>query len=285
MRRNWIFLITTIVLVVGTFLGALALDKTPVLGLDLQGGVSVVLSPQGKYNQDSLDVAIDVIRNRADSFGTLEPEISRSGSDVVIDLPGVKDRAKAVRLVGQTAQLRFRPVLAQLGPEGTTASTTTTTGAPGASTTAPTTTTTLPKSEQDAAAAAAIAPCDTTKIGQLTTIPTTSRADDVANKCIVAKDRSSDNRFLLGPTAMTGKGVSSAKSEFSAGNGWVVLMNLNDRGSKQFNVGRQVLRADAAHRSGRHRARRRRAVEPGVPGRFLQRAGADLRREQRLLAE
>lgn len=236
MRRNWIFLITTIVLVVGTFLGALALDKTPVLGLDLQGGVSVVLSPQGKYNQDSLDVAIDVIRNRVDSFGTLEPEISRSGSDVVIDLPGVKDRAKAVRLVGQTAQLRFRPVLAQLGPEGTTASTTTTTGAPGASTTAPTTTTTLPKSEQDAAAAAAIASCDTTKIGQLTTIPTTSRADDVANKCIVAKDRSSDNRFLLGPTAMTGKGVSSAKSEFSAGNGWVVLMNLNDRGSKQFNA-------------------------------------------------
>src|SRR6516165_4965912 len=152
MRRNWTFLIVTVVLVIGTFLGALALDKSPVLGLDLQGGVSVVLSPQGKYNQDSLDVAIDVIRNRVDSFGTLEPQISRSGSDVVIDLPGVKDRQKAVRLVGQTAQLRFRPVLANLPPEGTTTSTTTTTAAPGATTTAPATTTTLPKNEENAAA-------------------------------------------------------------------------------------------------------------------------------------
>lgn len=233
MRRNWIFLITTIVLVIGTFVGALALDKTPVLGLDLQGGVSVVLSPQGKYTKDSLDVAINVIRNRVDSFGTLEPEISRSGSDVVIDLPGVQDREKAVRLVGQTAQLRFRPVLANLPPAGTSTSTTTT--APG--TTVPgATTTTLPKSEEDAAARAAIASCDTALIGKLTTIPTTTRADDIADKCIVAADRNSKNRYLLGPTAMTGKGVSSAKSEFAAGQGWVVLMNLNDKGSQQFNA-------------------------------------------------
>lgn len=236
MRRNWTFLIVTVVLIVGTFLGALALDKSPVLGLDLQGGVSVVLSPQGKYNSDSLDVAIDIIRSRVDSFGTLEPEITRSGSDVVIDLPGVKDREKAVRLVGKTAQLRFRPVLANLGPEGATPSTTTTTGAPGATTTAPTTTTTLPKAEQDAAANAAIASCDTTQIGQLTSIPTTSRANDRADKCIVATDLNSKNRFLLGPTAMTGKGVSGAKSQFSQGNGYVVLMDLNSLGSTQFNA-------------------------------------------------
>ena len=236
MRRNWIFLITTVVLVLGTFIGTLMLDKTPVLGLDLQGGVSVVLSPQGKFNKDSLDVAINVIRNRVDSFGTLEPEISRSGNDVVIDLPGVKDREKAVRLVGQTAQLRFRPVLANLPPAGTTPSTTTTTGAPGATTTAPTTTTTLPKAEQDAAATAAIQSCNATLISQLKTIPTTSQADDKADKCIVGTDRNSKNRFLLGPTAMTGKGVSSAKSQFAAGKGYVVIMNLNALGSQQFNA-------------------------------------------------
>jgi len=235
-RRNWIFLITTVVLVLGTFIGTLMLDKTPVLGLDLQGGVSVVLSPQGKFNKDSLDVAINVIRNRVDSFGTLEPEISRSGNDVVIDLPGVKDREKAVRLVGQTAQLRFRPVLANLPPAGTTPSTTTTTGAPGATTTAPTTTTTLPKAEQDAAATAAIQSCNATLISQLKTIPTTSQADDKADKCIVGTDRNSKNRFLLGPTAMTGKGVSSAKSQFAAGKGYVVIMNLNALGSQQFNA-------------------------------------------------
>ena len=77
----------------------------------------VVLSPVGKYCQDTLDVAIDIIRNRVDTFGTLEPEITRQGSDIVVDLPGVKDRAKAIALVGKTAELRFRPVIQQLPSE------------------------------------------------------------------------------------------------------------------------------------------------------------------------
>ena len=38
--------------------------------LDLQGGTSVVLSPVGKFKSDTLDVAIDIIRNRVDTFGT-----------------------------------------------------------------------------------------------------------------------------------------------------------------------------------------------------------------------
>ena len=71
----------------------------------------MVLSPVGNYKADALDVAVDVIRNRVDSLGVAEPEISRQGNDIVVDLPGVKDRCKAERLVGQTAELRFRPVL------------------------------------------------------------------------------------------------------------------------------------------------------------------------------
>ena len=101
-------------LVVGTFVYTLASNHEPVLGLDLQGGTSVVLSPVGEFKSDTLDVAIDIIRNRVDTFGTLEPEISRQGSDIVIDLPGVKDRDKAIALVGKTAELRFRPVLSPL---------------------------------------------------------------------------------------------------------------------------------------------------------------------------
>jgi preprotein translocase subunit SecD len=110
-RRNVIFLVVTLVVVIGAFLATLAGNHEPVLGLDLQGGTSVVLSPVGKYRSDTLDVAIDIIRNRVDTFGTLEPEISRQGSDIVIDLPGVKDRDKAIALVGKTAELRFRPVI------------------------------------------------------------------------------------------------------------------------------------------------------------------------------
>ena len=58
------------------------------LGLDLQGGTSVVLSPVGNSRSDTLDVAIDIIRNRVDTFGTLEPEITRQGTTSSSTSPG-----------------------------------------------------------------------------------------------------------------------------------------------------------------------------------------------------
>src|SRR5262245_23854152 len=134
MRRNVIFLVSSVVIVLGALLATLLSGNTPELGLDLRGGVSVVLEPVGNYKPQALDVAVDVIRSRVDSLGVAEPEISRQGSDIVVDLPGVKDRCKAERLVGQTAELRFRPVLvAGLPPERSPTPVTTTT--PGATTT------------------------------------------------------------------------------------------------------------------------------------------------------
>ena len=54
--------------------------NSPVLGLDLQGGVSVVLQPSGDVeNEDTLDQAVDIIRNRIDALGVAEPDITRQG--------------------------------------------------------------------------------------------------------------------------------------------------------------------------------------------------------------
>src|SRR5262249_36676455 len=62
-------------------------------------------------------------------------------------------------------------------------------------------------------------------------------ADDKAGTCIVADARDGKQRFLLGPTALAGKGgVSGAKSEFTTGVGWVVLMDLTDAGATKFNA-------------------------------------------------
>ena len=236
MRRNITFLIITLVLIGGTFLATLASGNAPVLGLDLQGGVSVVLSPVGKFKPEALDVAVDIIRTRVDGLGVAEPEISRQGNDIVVDLPGVKDRAKAERLVGQTAELRFRPVIgANLASEAAQAkaATTTTTTAPGA-----TTATTAPPAT-DAEAKAAIASCDNAKVGALTTIPTTSRVGDQRDVCVVLPDKPGGKnapRYYLGKAGLTGKAVSSAKSEFISGQGWTVKMNLTDKGSSQWDA-------------------------------------------------
>jgi preprotein translocase subunit SecD len=238
-RRNITFLIVTLVLVGGTFAATLASGNTPVLGLDLQGGVSVVLSPVGKYKPQALDVAVDIIRTRVDGLGVAEPEISRQGTDIVVDLPGVKDRAKAERLVGQTAELRFRPVIAaglaseSAQAKAATTSTTAPTTAPGA-----TTTTTAPPATA-AEAKAAVASCDDARVSALTTIPTTTRLDDQRNVCVVLPDKPGGKnapRYYLGKAGLTGKAVSSAKAQFLSGQGWTVTMDLTGAGSSKWDT-------------------------------------------------
>jgi preprotein translocase subunit SecD len=85
------------------------------LGLDLKGGVHIVLQAKGtKENpltSDSLDRLIAVLRNRIDQYGVAEPVIQKEGTDrVIVDLPGVADPDAALELIGKTALLEFRKV-------------------------------------------------------------------------------------------------------------------------------------------------------------------------------
>ena len=114
MRRLRTYLVASIVIVIGAVAATVLSGNAPVLGLDLQGGISVTYAPVGKFKSSSLDETLNIINNRVNTFGVAEPDISRQGNDIIVELPGVKDRAKALRLVGRTAQLRFRPVLANV---------------------------------------------------------------------------------------------------------------------------------------------------------------------------
>ena len=99
--------------VVALALGAtFAAGNEPSLGLDLQGGVSVTQEPVGDYNTESLDVAVERIRERVDSLGVAEPEIIRQGDAIVVNLPGVENQDEAIRLVQVTGEVLLRPVLA-----------------------------------------------------------------------------------------------------------------------------------------------------------------------------
>jgi preprotein translocase subunit SecD len=105
-----------LVIAVVAFVATLISGNQPLLGLDLQGGVSVVYQPvDSNVTDEALDEATDIIRNRVDALGVAEPEISRQGNTIVVDLPGVEQQERALELVGQTAELRFRPVLASAG--------------------------------------------------------------------------------------------------------------------------------------------------------------------------
>ncbi len=110
MRRHVIMLTVTVVVIVGTFAATLLSSNRPVLGLDLQGGISIVLFPVEGTDLSALNTAVDVIRNRVDALGIAEPDVQRQGNSIIVSLPGVKDRTKAEGIVGETAELRFRPV-------------------------------------------------------------------------------------------------------------------------------------------------------------------------------
>jgi preprotein translocase subunit SecD len=164
MRRRLLLPLILIVVVAFAGLGIVkATGSGPELGLDLQGGVSVVLEPTTEADEGQLDVALEVIRNRVDALGVAEPEIVRQGGAIIVQLPGIENRDRALELVGQTAELRFRPVLGeipadQIDAAREAASTTTTAPDATATTTAPgaTTTTTAPSSSTSEAALGAV---------------------------------------------------------------------------------------------------------------------------------
>jgi preprotein translocase subunit SecD len=111
------------------FVSVYIISQMPInLGLDLQGGTRLVLEGQPtkkvKVTDDSMAGAVAVIRNRIDALGVSEPIIQRKGRDqIVVELPGVKDPERAIKIIGDTALLEFveaewSPVeAARLSPE------------------------------------------------------------------------------------------------------------------------------------------------------------------------
>jgi|TARA_B100001094_G_scaffold210155_1_gene204049 protein-export membrane protein SecD len=85
----------------------------PKLGLDLQGGISVILTADEGTDKELIEQAVEIMRTRIAAFGEVqEPEISISGENsVLVQLPGITDQEKALQAVGTTGLLTFRPVL------------------------------------------------------------------------------------------------------------------------------------------------------------------------------
>src|ERR1700761_8725383 len=114
-KSLWYSLIGVVALAVIALGATVAAGNHPLLGLDLEGGASVVLQPETKVPNSVLNQAIAIINKRVDALGVAEPQISRQGDTVDIELPGIKDPQQALSVIGQTAELLFRPVLCTSG--------------------------------------------------------------------------------------------------------------------------------------------------------------------------
>ncbi|MEO6958213.1 MAG: protein translocase subunit SecD [Antricoccus sp.] len=115
--RYFITLLTLLALLyAGLFFGGK--DRTPKLGLDLQGGTTITLralTEKGKApSADELKTARQIISNRVNGLGVTSAEVATEGDrNIVISIPGTG--GEQAKQLGATALLEFRPVLTVAG--------------------------------------------------------------------------------------------------------------------------------------------------------------------------
>jgi len=235
-------------------------------GLDLQGGTSVVLQPRvdgasGSVTASSIDQAVSIIRQRVNSLGVAESEVVAQGSginrQIIISVPG-ESGERVVDLVGQTAELRFRQVLAvgsaveapaSPAPTPTSAATPAPSGsklnksAPFLSnpSPAPSPLVTPNTPAQPQVATPADAQISDELSQQFAKLDCTNEENlvggsDDPDKPLVTCDRDGVSRYVLGPAEVLGRQVRTATAgiDQQGTGGWFVSLAFNKEGTKKF---------------------------------------------------
>ncbi|MBD8728015.1 protein translocase subunit SecD [Frigoribacterium sp. NBH87] len=221
----------------------------PELALDLQGGTQITLAAQlasgESVSSQQLDQAVTIIRQRIDSAGVSESEITRQGSqNIVVSIPGRPDNATLERIEA-SARLTFRPVLyteavstAAVGGDDT----------DGASA-SPSATPYTPNPELNSTPTAS--PTNASDLAWITE----QLADEYTNyQCAADNDLATapddeplvtcstdgTSKFILGPVEVQGSDISDATnglatdSQGNSTNTWAVNLEFNGQGSREF---------------------------------------------------
>jgi preprotein translocase subunit SecD len=240
-----------IVVILGVLLGAGTLfwgwKWAPQLGLDLQGGTEIILTPQlaaGKTpTQDELNQAVSIIRQRVDAAGVSEAEISTQGvQNIVVSIPGTPDEATLKRIQA-SAKLDFRAVLLT-SAAAPSASVSPSASPTDGSTPSPTPTlnntpTSKPTNGSDLNY---VTPYlqnkyDTFDCSTLSSVDTNLAP---ASQPLVTCDDSGATKYLLGPVEVPGELISDAtagtetSSQGVSTGRWVVNLVFNSEGTTKF---------------------------------------------------
>jgi preprotein translocase subunit SecD len=237
-RSLWVSLGVSVAVAVVLLVATLAAGWHPKLGLDLAGGSEVVYSPAHRISSGQMNTTLDIIRNRVDAAGASGATVTSQNGNVVVQFPGVRDPAALIKLIGETAQMQFRPVLCYAGPYSKPKSGT-----------APTT---LPvncsSSSYDLTASNLNVNTSTGEPSNnsisadptLASYPTTSsgynNSHPKSNVLLAAAPGSgtvNGLRYLLGPSGVPGNAVHTAQAVFNTPD-WDVDVNLTSPGAKQW---------------------------------------------------
>ncbi|WP_026939843.1 protein translocase subunit SecD [Humibacter albus] len=216
----------------------------PKLGLDLEGGTQIILTPQlqgnEKISSDELNQAVSIIRERVDASGVSEAQVSTQGSDnIVVSIPGTPDQSTLNR-IKSSSKMELRPVLLTGEPTNTfVGSNGKKTAYPSPAPTLQSTPTAKPTNGSDTSW---ITPklqaeydafnCASLKKDNTNIAP--------ADKPLITCSNDLSTKYLLGPVEVEGSEISNATAGIatdSSGNTtgqWVVNLTFNNQGAKDF---------------------------------------------------
>ena len=245
--RSLSWLGAIIVVLLGTLIAGVVFSNAtlvPKLALDLEGGTQIILAPVlsngQQVQQQQLDQAVSIIRQRIDASGISESEISTEGANnIVVSLPGTPDEATLARIKA-SAKLDFRPVLVAGAPTNTVV------GADGKSTPAPSpapnlqsTPSTKPTNGSDEAW---VTPALQAQYDAFSCSSDAAKVTNTApaDKPLITCDDKGTTKYILGPVEVRGQDISDASSGLvqsqsgvSTGQ-WGVNIVFNSAGTKAF---------------------------------------------------
>ncbi|MCD8316566.1 MAG: protein translocase subunit SecD [Eggerthellaceae bacterium] len=114
-RRNiWLLVIMTILIIVSIFLFVPPNERIS-QGLDIRGGLSVVLTAKSDTGEaitdDDMEASRNIIENRVNALGATEATVQIQGSDqILVQIPGLSDAEEALNTIGKTGSLEFAPL-------------------------------------------------------------------------------------------------------------------------------------------------------------------------------
>lgn len=240
-RKKLLWLTAVIALLAGiigaapTLWGEKNASFFPELALDLQGGTSMILKPiyqEGENGSaEQLQQAVEIIRQRIDSTGVSEAQITTSGdSAIVVSVPG-DTSSELEDLISQSAQMDFRPVLVASSGASAIVSEQGKPSAPIATGSAkPTDPSDLNVVDAETQAAYEKLVCD----GNFKIKGTPS-----ATKPLVTCNRDLSEKYILGPVEVTGTEISDAQAGTEtvgavSTNKWLVNLTFKSEGAKKF---------------------------------------------------
>lgn len=258
--------------VVAMLFGLMAITGSwlPRLGLDLRGGTTITLTARTSDGssppRENLETARTIIQQRVDSLGVGEASVTVQGNDQIeVAAPNVSSD-ELVELVGTTARLAFRPVLAVQA--ATPAGTSTPTPSPEASP--------RPNPDDEVGDQATSEPTSPAQRGPVPALPTEPPAPatprpsapaenppslqerldyqpteqdvndflafacgdefpDVSDQPLIACDEQQTAKYLLGPVVVSGERVTDASAGIPQGQlGWAVSLSFDSQGTQEF---------------------------------------------------